>query len=180
MKLKKLLKLGQKKKPKSYDLMQIQYLKKRKLFNLGYNKLKENEKFSMLKNIISKYGSLFHILALGDLFINLWKKGILPEQSSEYLDKLIDECKSMATKIADTFINFLNKFRSSLIYCGIHNVSNSIIEGINSECKVIQLEQHGVKSVPIYILKVIRRFNMRRQERLFEKSLKANKYEKVA
>lgn len=152
----------------------------RKLFNLGYEKLIKHEKFSLLKNIINKYNCLFKILMLGDLFRNLWKKGTSPEQSKDYLDKIINECKSIATKSAEAFINFLNKFRSALIYCGIHNVSNSIIEGINSECKVIQRKQHGVKSVSAYILRVIRRFNMRRQEKLFERAWKAKKHEKIA
>ena len=96
------------------------------------------------------------------------------------MDKVIYECKYLNNRSADAFIKFLNKYRNSLIYCGIHDVSNSIIEGINSECKIIQRKQHGVKSVSTYILRVIRRFNMHRQEKIFENAWKAKKHEKVA
>ena len=65
-------------------------------------------------------------------------------------------------------LKLVGMFRTSLVNACIYKISNSTIEGINSEYKLTQRSMRGIKSVQLYIAKIFRHFRTRWQPSLYK------------
>ncbi len=118
------------------------------------------------KEVILSNSVLNNVLLLGDKFRFLWHGSSSPEESEQCINEIKEMCSNFKSRSAKAFIRFIDRFKSSLVNACIYKISNSTIERINSEYKVIQRSMRGIKSVPLYIAKIFRHFRMRKQPSL--------------
>lgn len=127
----------------------------------GYKWIETHFVCEEFRDIIESTPLLLEIAKLKDEFNSLWSSNLSEDEANKKIDILIEKTKSVNLKTADSFAKFIEKHRYSFINVGKHKVTNATIEGINTECKLLQRTIRGIKDVKKYISTVFRFFRCR-------------------
>lgn len=155
-------------KIKMYQDMATMLKSERYGLNLGLEGLLASDLPIEYKNFVTQEPKALQLLKIGDKLRSLYSEKMTPDEAANIAQDLINECKSHRNRGMKNFGKFLDNHIDTLKNACKHRISNSIIEGVNSECKFIQHITRGVKDIRIYFARVFRHFRINKQKKLYK------------
>lgn len=119
-----------------------------------------SEKIKDAFRVVEANPTLREFAQLGDSLGKLWAPNTTPEMAQQSLDAIKEKLLQLMpdTALVKSFCSFLTRRQGQLIYAGMAQVSNSRVEGMNSQAKACQRVTRGVKSLLKYFLTLMRLF----------------------
>ena len=108
---------------------------------------------------------LAKLLQLSDLCRDFWHCSYSPAQVRQYILEWIELAKSVGSVALEKFCSFLLKHLKYIIYAPMLDLSNSVVEGLNSSAKAYQRTIRGVKDLAHYMLKMHKLYSENRGSR---------------
>lgn len=121
--------------------------------SLGMRALQEKKPQDIIEAIKSN-DLLKELAILGDLLRDFWHSGFSPKKTERYILAWIETARNLNKGALNKFCSFLEKLIRHIIYACSTGISNSPVEGLNSEAKAYQRVIRGVKDLEHYILKL--------------------------
>lgn len=143
--------------------------------NLGLKELLSSNLSMEYKNFVSQEPTTLQLLQIGDTLRELYSEKMFPDKALDIVNNLINVCNAHHNQGMKNFGKFLNSHMDTLTNACKHKISNSIIEGVNSECKFIQHTTRGVKDVAIYFAKVFRHFRINKEKYVYKIAIKTHR-----
>lgn len=124
-----------------------------------------SEKIKDAFRVVEANPTLREFAQLGDSLGKLWAPNTTPEMAQQSLDAIKEKLLQLMpdTALVKSFCSFLTRRQGQLIYAGMAQVSNSRVEGMNSQAKACQRVTRGVKSLLKYFLTLMRLFGDTRE-----------------